>query len=352
MYIANRLGILELPEVSKEIFHPKVYISKTTVSGKPYLLNKAIEIGSSNDVVTLDLASLDFRPGVTKRYRYTLNGSKWQQISGHQLTLTGLASGNYQIEIMATNSLGQWSDYKAYTEINVAFPWYWSPQIRIIYAVTVFFIVCFILWIFYLHGKSIRHIHHILQKDIQNHSKFNMQIKRNLTVALSFLSENKIDKSKHLIQQCVDELNEQQKSPEPNSLNGNSLTVAIPFLAEYLQSKYQTTLSFQFDILEDELSYELRADLYRITFEAVTSAILNGSGRNFKVVIQKFKTKIWLNISDDGQSFINFDSKVNIDLSKYYIRQIAKKYKGSINTFNEQGNGSQLILSLPITRIT
>ena len=177
-----------------------------------------------------------------------------------------------------------------------------------------------------------------------------MQVKRNITVALTLLTENKVSKSKALLQQCVDELNEQQKSPEPNSLNGNLLTVAIPFLAEYLQKKYQTTLSFQFEVNESELEYELRADLYRVVFEAITSAILKGSGRNFKVVIQKFKTKIWLNISDDNQSFIDFNSKIHIDLSMYYIRQIANKYKGTINTFNEQGNGSQLVLSLPILR--
>jgi len=177
-----------------------------------------------------------------------------------------------------------------------------------------------------------------------------MQVKRNLTVALALLTENEISKSKYLLQQCVDELNEQQKSPEPNSLNGNSLTIAIPFLAEYLQNKYQTKLFFQFELNENELEYELRADLYRVVFEAITSAILKGSGRDFKVIIQKFKNKIWLNISDDSQSFINFNSKINIDLSMYYIRQIANKHKGSINTFNEQGNGSQLVLSLPLIR--
>jgi len=350
LLIANSLGILQLPKKTGIPFHPKVYISKTTVSGKSYLLNKTINITSGNDVITLDLASLDYRPGVTKQYRYTLNGNTWHQISGSQLTLTGLASGDYHIEIMATNSLGQWSDYKAYTEISVAFPWYWTPQIRLVYAVVIFCFVCLSIWLLYLRSKSIRHIHNILQNDIRNYGKTSMQVKRNLTVALALLTENEINKSKYLLQQCVDELNEQQKSPEPNSLNGNSLTIAIPFLAEYLQSKYQTKLFFQFDINEDELEYELRADLYRVVFEAITSAILKGSGRNFKVVIQKFKNKIWLNISDDSQSFINFNSKINIDLSMYYIRQIANKHKGSINTFNEQGNGSQLVLSLPLMR--
>ncbi|MFQ3191859.1 MAG: AraC family chitin signaling transcriptional activator [Paraglaciecola sp.] len=350
LFIANSLGILQLPKTTKTSFHPKVYISKTTVSGESYLLNKAINIASGNDVVTLDLASLDYRPGVTKHFSYTLNGNTWHQISGNQLTLTGLASGSYHIEIIATNSLGQWSDYKAYTEISVAFPWYWTPPIRWIYAVVIFCIVCFSAWLLYLRGQSIRHIHNLLQNDISNYGKTSMQVKRNLTVAIALLTENEISKSKYLLQQCVGALNEQQKSPEPNSLNGNLLTVAIPFLAEYLQSKYQTTLSFQFELNESELEYELRADLYRVVFEAITSAILKGGGRNFKVVIQKFKNKLWLNISDDHQSFINFTSKINIDISMYYIRQIANKHKGSINTFNEQGNGSQLVLSLPIIR--
>jgi len=350
LLIANSLGVLQLPTTTPPSFHPRVYISKTTVSGKSYLLNKTINITSGNDVVTLDLASLDYRPGVSKQYRYTLNGNTWHQISGSQLTLTGLASGDYHIEIMATNSLGQWSNYKAYTEISVAFPWYWTPQIRLVYAVVIFCIVCLSAWLLYLRGKSIRHIHNILQNDINNYGKTSMQVKRNLTVALALLSENEINKSKYLLQQCVDELNEQQKSPEPNSLNGNSLTIAIPFLAEYLLNKYQTKLFFQFELNENELEYELRADLYRVVFEAITSAILKGSGRDFKVIIQKFKNKIWLNISDDSQSFINFNSKINIDLSMYYIRQIANKHKGSINTFNEQGNGSQLVLSLPLIR--
>lgn len=348
IFIANTTGVLQIPKTTEIPFHPKVYISKTTVSGETYLLNKAINITSDNDVIRLELASLDYRPGITKQYSYTLNGNTWHQIRGNQLTLTGLTSGNYHIEIMATNSLGQWSNYKAYTEIIVAFPWYWNPITRVIYVVAIFIIVCISAWLLYLRSKSIRHIHKILQGDISNYGKTNMQIKRNLNVALALLIENKISKSKYLLQQCVDELNDQKVSPEPNSLNGNSLTVAIPFLAEYLQNKYQTTLSFQFDIDENELGYELRSDLYRVIFEAITCAILKGSGRSFKVVIQKFKTKIWLNISDDNQSFINFDSRINVDLSMYYIRQIANKHKGSINTFDEQGNGSQLILSLPI----
>lgn len=348
LFIANTEGLLQLPRTSTPTFHPKVHIGKTTVSGKSYLLNKAINIDSGNDVITLDLASLDYRPGVEKQYRYTLNGNKWHQINSNQLTLTGLASGDYHIEIMATNSLGQWSDYKAYTDISVAFPWYWTPQIRLIYTVSLFGIILLSAWLLYLRSKSISYVHDILQKDIHNFGKTSMQVKRNVTAALALITKDEISKGKLLLQQCINDLNEQQKLPEPNTLNGNSLNDAIPFLAEYLEKKYQVKLSYLFELTEKELDYELQADLYRVIYEAITSAILSGNGRNFKVVLQKFKSKIWLNISDDSQSFIHFNSKVNFNISMYYIRQIANKHNGSINTFNEQGNASQLVLSLPI----
>lgn len=348
LHVANSTGILQLNRNSPQAFHSKVYISKTTVSGKSYLLNKAIKINSGNDVITLDLASLDYRPGVEKLYRYTLDGNKWHQINGNQLTLTGLASGDYHIEIMATNSLGQWSEYKAYTDISVAFPWYWTPQIRLVYAVSLICLFLLGAWLIFLRSKSISHIHSLLQNDINNYGKTSTQVKRSLTAALSLISQNELDKGKLLLQQCIDNLNEQQQSPEPNSLNGSTLTEAVPFLIEYLYNKYQVRLYYQLDIDENELDYELRADLYRVIFEAVTSSILSGNGRNFKVILQKFKSKIWLNISNDSQSFVHFNSKVSFDISMYYIRQIAKKHKGSVNTFEKQDKGSQLVLGLPV----
>ncbi len=348
IYSSHYAGVLSVDLSPQEKFDSKVYITKTTVSGESYLLNKAINISSGNDVITLDLASLDYRPGVKKQYSYTLNGNTWHNINGNQLTLTGLASGDYYIEIMATNSLGQWSNFKAYTQISVAYPWYWTPQIRLVYVVSALSIILLVAWLLYLRSKSISHIHNILQSDINNYGKSSMQVKRNLTAALAMIDENKISQGKLLLQQCVDDLNKRSNNSEPNALNGNSLTEAVPFLAQYLQHKYQVKLIYQFEMDENALDYELQADLYRVIFEAITSAILSGKGRSFKVVLQNFKSKIWLNISDDNQSFIHFKSKVNFDISMYYIRQIANKHHGSINTFNEQGDGSQLVLSIPV----
>lgn len=351
VYASHYGGVLSLDLTPKEQFNAKVYISKTTISGKSYLLNKSISIKSGNDVITLDLASLDFRPGPEKKFRYRLNSGHWNQINGNQLTLTGLASGQYNIEIMATNSLGQWSNFKAYTEINVDFPWYWQPQMRLLYAIILFCLIGLTAWLLYLRSKSISHVHDILKNDLSNHSTMCLQVKRYLTLTENLIDQGELEKSKQLLKQCFNDLNGHQSSLEPNTLDGKTLSLAIPFLATYLQHKYHVNLTYQVKIKDEELNYELQSDLYRVIFEAITSVLLKESGRNFKLVIQLFKGKVWLNIYDDGRGFINFNSKINFDISMYYIQQIANKYNGSINTFNENGNGSQLVLSVPLPHI-
>ena len=348
LFVANTIGVLQLPIMPSETYHPKVYISKTTISGKSYLLNKSINISSSNDVITLDLASLDYRPGIKKQFRYRLNNSNWNHINDNQITLTGLASGSYHIEIMATNSLGQWSDFKAYTEINVAFPWYWTPKVRFIYAALFFGVISLVAWLLYLRSKSISHIHEILERDINNFNKTSLQVKRNLTLGRELIKKGELEKCNELLTSSIIQLESDISSTEPNSLDGKPLSLAIPFLGEYLKNKHQINLTYQLSVDENTLAYELQADLYRTIFEAISYAVIKGNGRNFKVILQTFKGKVWLNIYDDDESFIHFNSKVNFDISMYYIRQIANKYKGSINTFNEQNHGSQLVLSLPL----
>jgi len=349
VYSSHYGGVLSLDLTPRASFNPKVYISKTTISGKPYLLNKTMRVASKYDVITLDLASLDYRSGAQKQFRYRINDSHWNKISGNQLTLTGLAPDQYHIEIMATNSLGQWSDFNAFTEINVDFPWYWTTEMRLLYGIFLFGMMLLFTWLLYLRSKSISYVHERLKNDITHCDKVNLQLKRNLSLVENLINQGEIEQSKPLISQCIKELNDTQSSSEPQTLNGKSLLVAIPFFANYLKHKYQVTLTYQLNITDEELSYELQSDLYRIIFEAITSVLLKGGGTNFKVILQVFKDKVWLNIYDDSQGFINFTNKVKFDISMYYIRQIATKHNGSINTFDEQDNGSQLVLSLPLS---
>ncbi|MCP4324050.1 MAG: hypothetical protein GY787_19765 [Alteromonadales bacterium] len=348
LYSSHYRGILELNLIKQPIFNPRTLISMTTVSGESYLLNKTIKVASNNDLITLDLASLDYRPGLAKKFQYRINNNSWQRINGSQLTLTGLASGNYRIEIMATNSLGQWSDVKAYTEINVAYPWYWTIELRIIYAITLLFIILLTAWLLYFRTKSIKHIHNMLENDMRNSSKTIKIIQRNLHFAATSLANNDLEQGKQLVEKSLNELKENINSQEPDNLEGKTLAIAIPFLADYMKAKYQVTLHFTLDDKTDSFSYELKTDIYKVIFEALTSALYKSKVENFQLTLQEVKGKVWLTINSDNDCFSQLDSKINFDLASYTIRQITSKHYASLHTFDNDDDSSQLVISFPL----
>ncbi|WP_232299952.1 ligand-binding sensor domain-containing protein [Colwellia sp. MT41] len=348
LYAIHYSGVLALNLSAKKQFNPNVIISKTTISGKAYLLNKTIEIASGNDVITLDLASLDYRPGLAKEYQYRINNNQWQKINNNQLTLTGLASGRYNIEIMATNSLGQWSDIIAYTEIDVAYPWYWTIELRIFYAVLVLFIVLLTSWLLFLRTKSIKHIHTLLKDDMRNYGRLMNTLQRNLQLTATSLANNDVEQGKQLIEKSILVLKDNINSQEPDNLAGKTLALAIPFLADYVQSKYEVKLHFTLDDKVDKLKYELRADIYKVIFEAIMSAIFKSEAQNFSLSLKEVKQKLWLTVNSDKNSFSQLNSKINFDLASYTIRQITTKHQASLNIFANDDGSSQLVISVPL----
>jgi len=348
LYAIHYSGVLALDLSEQKQFNPNVIISKTTISGKTYLLNKAIEIESGNDVITLDLASLDHRPGLNKKFQYRFNQSDWQQMNNNQLTLTGLASGDYHLEIMATNSLGQWSNKKAFTEIHVAYPWYWTIKMRIFYSIMMLLIVSLTAWLLFLRTKSIKHIHNMLKDDMRNYGLLMKTIQRNLQLANTSLSNSDYSQGQQLIEKSLLELDDNINSQEPDNLAGKPLALAIPFLADYVQNKYMAKLHFNLGDNIDSFNYELRADVYKVIFEAIMSALFKSKAENFNLTLQEVKNKLWLTINSDNDSFSQLTSKIDFDLASYTIRQITSKHHASLNTFSSDDGTSQLVISFPL----
>jgi len=358
IYVGHYGGVLEVPLTPKTLFNSKVYISKTTISGESHLLNKTINIDNSNEVITLDLASLDYRTGQDKRFKYQMNGGSWNNINGSQLTLTGLASGSYHLTFSGTNSLGQWSNFQAFTEIKVAFPWYWKPQMRVLYVVATIGLALLTFWLLYLRGKSINYIHNLLSTEAKSKNKTSLFVKRNLSHALALsLSNNEkmpaeLQINKHkiedILKESINELSNSTQQKEPDGLYGKSLQVALPYFIQYLKSKYQVRVTLDYALDENQLSEGLTSDIYKVIYEALTSAILNGTGQNFHLKLKHYNEKIWLTINDDADSFSNFKSQINFDMAMYFIRQIANKYNATVNTFAQQNKGSQFVISIPL----
>jgi AraC family chitin signaling transcriptional activator len=351
LYVSHYGGVLEIPQQAPSNFDPKVVISKTTVSGKARLLNTFIELDSSNDIVTLNLASLDYRPGQAKQYRYKINNGQWYDVTGHELTLTGLASGSYDIDIMATNSLGQWSKHKTYTDIDVAYPWYWTLMMRLLYLFCLVILFYFLVKLLYLRSRSISRVDQLLKEDFHRHGKSVLMLEQNLTIALSLVQQPQNQKVKGIIKQSLEVLHQTSEHQEPDALYGKSLGVALPFLGDFIHRKYHVVLSCDIKLDQVKISEKMQADIYKMIFQALNSAILNGNGRQFKLTLQEVKGKVWITLSDDGCSFINFNNRINFDMGMYFVKMLASRYSAAVNTYDEGKNGSKLLISIPLMRI-
>jgi hypothetical protein len=348
LYAPHYSGVLALDLQERETFNPNVVISKTTVSGNSYLLNKKINIASGNDVITLNLASLDFRPGIAKKYQYRINNTAWQQMSNNQLTLTGLASGYYNLEIKATNSLGQWSDNSAYTEIEVAYPWYWTTHFKIFYATLSFLLISLTAWLLYLRSRSIKKIHHLLQDDMRNYGKLIKVTQRNLQLAENAFDNNDQAQGRSLVSLSLSSLQQNISNQEPDNLSGQKLSIAVPFLADYVLTKFQVKMLINLNESLDELGYALQSDLYKIIYESIMFAILKRNTTSFNLTLKTVRQKLWLTIVSDNDAFNQLDSKVDFDLSSYTIRQIATKNSAYLNIFADENDSSQLVISFPL----
>jgi ligand-binding sensor domain-containing protein len=359
VYAGHFGGVVEIPLKQQATFHSKILISKTIASGKAELLSRNIELASPNDVITLELASLDFRPGQDKRFKYQINKGDWYEINGNQLTLTGLSPGDYRIEIMGTNSLRQWSNFKTYADISVAYPWYWRMEMRVIYSVLLVSIISITLWLLYLRSKSISHIHSLLSSEIKLRGKSALNVRRNLTSAIELLTaqtqlsiaeKNQVKKITGLLSESIDELSKHSSSNEPSSLSGSSLPAAIPYLMDYFHHKYQVLIEVTIEINDTKMDYSLQAAIYKIIYEALSSAIINGNSGKFLLSVKEINEKIWLDIIDNEHSFTHFSSKINFNMAMYYIRQVANQYNATFHTFDNKEEGSQLVISIPLVR--
>jgi hypothetical protein len=351
LYAPHYSGVLALDLQQKENFNPNVVISKTTVSGSSYLLNKKINITSSNDVITLNLASLDFRPGLPKKYRYRINNNAWQKISNNQLTLTGLASGDYNLEIKATNSVGQWSNKSAFTKIEVAYPWYWTTHFKIFYVIMSFVLFLLTAWLLYLRTRSIKKIHHLLKDDMKNYSELIRITQHNLQSVENAINNNEPQQARSLVLRSLTALQENIDHQQPGNLSGQKLSIAVPFLAEYISTKFQVKLLFNLDESIDDLSYVLQSDLYKIIYESIMFAILKSSANGFNLKLKTVKQKLWLTLDSDSNAFKQLNSRVDFDLPSYTIRQIASKNNAYLNIFSNENERSQLVISFPLMKL-
>ena len=99
-------------------------------ASEPILHKEKVEIPANKRNLSISFASIDYSRKYRTQYRYRLDGhtpeGKWIDLgSRNYIGFNHIASGNYVLKVMATNSHGVWSKYVAELPIEVN-PTFWE----------------------------------------------------------------------------------------------------------------------------------------------------------------------------------------------------------------------------------
>ncbi|MCB1052883.1 MAG: EAL domain-containing protein, partial [Acidobacteria bacterium] len=153
MYFGGINGFNEFDprSIQPNSFSPKPLVTVVeTIAGKTLVDpgSATIQIVKANPYFRLGLAELDFAMPEKLRFRYRLLGDSDEWIDAgarNEITYTNLAPGHYQLELMAANHDGVWTERPASFKVLVPYPYYRSPLAMALYAM-VLFIIIFVLF--------------------------------------------------------------------------------------------------------------------------------------------------------------------------------------------------------------
>jgi len=114
--------------------------SEDAVITKPAYLLKELELKYSQNILTIEFASLDYTASKNNLYQYQLEGfdSHWiQSGTNHSATFTNLDPGTYVFNVKGSNNDGVFNETPASITIIVLPPWYMTWWFRLLVALSV-----------------------------------------------------------------------------------------------------------------------------------------------------------------------------------------------------------------------
>ena len=125
-------------------------------ASEPILHKEKVEIPSDKRNLSISFASLDYSRKYNMKYRYRIDGhtpeGEWIDLGKRNyVAFNRIASGNYVLKVMATNSHGVWSKYVAELPIEVN-PTFWESIWGKL--LMLLMLLCIVAFVFYIYNSN------------------------------------------------------------------------------------------------------------------------------------------------------------------------------------------------------
>lgn len=149
---------------------------------------------------------------------------------------------------------------------------------------------------------------------------------------------------------AIDEIRKLTKGISSTTIKDYGLCGAIEHMTADIMEASGVKIHFSSDYsVEDKFNEKFKLNLYRILQEQLNNIIKHANAPNIYIALTKSDIEFTVSISDDGVGYDISQKRTGVGISNIISR--ANIYKG-IAVFNsEQGKGSKLLVTFPITEL-
>ncbi|UMB61742.1 ATP-binding protein [Lutibacter sp. A80] len=398
----------KLPKLEFENFKlfNKIILPGDTVNNrvlfKNHLTNsKVIELKYNENVFSLDLTSLHFSNPENHKLRYKLTpiNEEWIEVPSSQKTIyyNGLQPGPYELNVMASNSLNEWTEPKK-LKIIITPPFWKTTKAYLLYTLLIgliiFLVVRVILKIQSLNYKvqieqiEINNVKELNKAKLQFFSNISHEIKTPLTLISGPISilinrfKNNTDVNEKLeivkrqskkISQLVDQVHDFQRS-DANLLKMHYSTFCFDtFINELLTD-------FKFLAINDDKNLEVISESDKIyvsadkdKLEKILNNLLNNAFKytkakdTIKIVYKKEQNNLVLKVCDTGRGIDKDDIEHIFErfyqsqkkhstyiggsgIGLAFSKRLVDMHYGYIKAESELNEGTKFTMVLPIVQ--
>lgn len=332
--------------VTPDPIGPPVYITSVQVMGRNWNLSKKISVAYNQNFVTIHYVGLCFATPGMVRYEYRLKGvdQHWVSTNKRIVRYSALTDGNYIFQIRARNNDGVWSS-KIATLNFVIQPPIWESW----WFIAIMVIIPLIIIALIYNNLRVGRLVDMERMRVRIASDLHDDVGSSLTeIALQtdFLLAEKLNNE---LAESIKQLGEQSRkivntmddivwSIDARNDTIGDLTDRMQDYANSVLPRKQIIVHYDFHAIEKEfqnnLSVDLRQNLYLIFKEAINNVAKHSEAQNVYVLLERNDTHYILSIHDDGKGINSREKLTGHGLKNMKMR--AKR----INAKLEFSNGS------------
>ena len=355
------IAITDPAHLPRNTVAPPVAIESVAVDGEPVDASRPLVLAPGSHRIAVHYAGLSFVAPQAVRYKYKLDGfdRHWIDAEGRRDAFyTNVPAGTYSLRVMAANNDGVWSTREAALGLRIRQHFYRTVWFYLLCAACA---VGFALLLYRLRLRRVRaqydlvvaertriarEIHDTLAQDFIGLSVQLELVSRMLSVSAESAREH-LDRARILVRNSVaNARNSVWRLRSPALENAELPAVLSRWL---LDATADSALHGEFALKGTyrALTNQTENNILRVAQEAVTNALRHSGARNVEVTLEYDVSTVSCQVRDDGHGF---DAHASAGAGHYGLigmRERAAQIGGTLS-FESSGNGTTVILSIPI----